>query len=182
MGIFAGGAESHELGRVGISAGPEAWSSDVRHAESTGGEGFFTLDYRIGPSRPDGGRGFPIGRDEFMTRPNNVRMGDNELLWDWIPSMDPEPEEPPAEPEIEPIVLGAPVSEGYAVGREGYRAALLAVEEINAKGGVSIGGVKRPFELKVIDTRDSRETKYCFRCFEKINKNSPFFKIRKFAR
>ncbi|MFQ6079191.1 MAG: ABC transporter substrate-binding protein [Thermodesulfobacteriota bacterium] len=30
----------------------------------------------------------------------------------------------------------------------------MAIEEINAKGGVNVGGVKRPFEIAVIDTRD----------------------------
>jgi len=30
----------------------------------------------------------------------------------------------------------------------------LAAEEINAQGGVNVGGKKRPFQVEVIDTRD----------------------------
>jgi len=55
---------------------------------------------------------------------------------------------------VEPIVIGAPCSLGYPVGRDGARAAQLAVEEINANGGVSVDGVKRPFDLVTMDIRD----------------------------
>ncbi len=54
----------------------------------------------------------------------------------------------------EPIKLGAPLSTAYVYGWDAERGIKLAVEEINAKGGVNVGGTKRPFEVEVIDTRD----------------------------
>ncbi len=53
-----------------------------------------------------------------------------------------------------PIVIGAPLATGFLYGWDAERGIRLAVEEINAKGGVKVGGVKRPFEVSVIDTRD----------------------------
>jgi len=55
-------------------------------------------------------------------------------------------------PGAEAIVLGAAPSMGYAVGADGVKFAQMAVDEINAKGGVSVGGAKRPLKLEVIDT------------------------------
>jgi branched-chain amino acid transport system substrate-binding protein len=54
----------------------------------------------------------------------------------------------------QPIVIGAPLSTAFLYGWDAERAMRLAIEEINAKGGVNVGGVKRPFEIVVIDTRD----------------------------
>ena len=54
----------------------------------------------------------------------------------------------------EPIKLGAPLSTAYVYGWDAERGIKLAVEEINAKGGVNVGGEKRPFQVDVIDTRD----------------------------
>jgi branched-chain amino acid transport system substrate-binding protein len=54
----------------------------------------------------------------------------------------------------QPIVIGAPLSTQYLYGWDAQRAMLLAVEEINAKGGVQIGNGRRPFRLEVLDTRD----------------------------
>ena len=53
-----------------------------------------------------------------------------------------------------PIKLGAPLSTAYLYGWDAERAIRLAVEEINAAGGVNVGGEKRLFEVEVIDTRD----------------------------
>lgn len=53
-----------------------------------------------------------------------------------------------------PIVLGCPLSTAFLYGWDAERAITLAVEEINAKGGVNVGGEKRPFKVEVIDTRD----------------------------
>ena len=53
-----------------------------------------------------------------------------------------------------PIVIGAPLATGFLYGWDAERGIRLAVEEINAKGGVKVGGVKRPFEVSVMDTRD----------------------------
>ncbi len=53
-----------------------------------------------------------------------------------------------------PIKLGAPLSTAYLYGWDAERGIKLAVEEINAAGGVNVGGEMRPFEVEVIDTRD----------------------------
>lgn len=53
-----------------------------------------------------------------------------------------------------PIKLGAPLSTAYLYGWDAERGIKLAVEEINAAGGVKVGGEMRPFEVEVIDTRD----------------------------
>jgi branched-chain amino acid transport system substrate-binding protein len=53
-----------------------------------------------------------------------------------------------------PIILGCPLSTAFLYGWDAERAITLAVEEINAKGGVNVGGKKRPFKVEVIDTRD----------------------------
>lgn len=53
-----------------------------------------------------------------------------------------------------PIVIGAPLSTAFLYGWDAERGIKLAVEEINAAGGVNVGGKKRPFSAEVIDTRD----------------------------
>ncbi len=53
-----------------------------------------------------------------------------------------------------PIVLGAPLSMAYLYGWSAERGMKLAVDEINAAGGVLVAGEKRPFMVEVIDTRD----------------------------
>lgn len=53
-----------------------------------------------------------------------------------------------------PVVLGAPLSTAYLYGWDAERGIRLAVEEINAAGGVDVAGEKRPFSVEVIDTRD----------------------------
>jgi ABC-type branched-subunit amino acid transport system substrate-binding protein len=42
----------------------------------------------------------------------------------------------------DPIIIGVPTSLYTPFGREGLKAVKMAVEEINAKGGVSVAGVK----------------------------------------
>ena len=59
-----------------------------------------------------------------------------------------------AQQKAPPIVVGAPLSTQYLYGWDAQRAMLLAVEEINAKGGVQVGNTRRPFRLEVLDTRD----------------------------
>ncbi|HIJ55026.1 MAG TPA: ABC transporter substrate-binding protein [Deltaproteobacteria bacterium] len=54
----------------------------------------------------------------------------------------------------EPIVIGSPLSTAYLYGWAAERGIKMAIEEINAKGGVNVGGTKRPFAVEVIDTRD----------------------------
>jgi len=53
-----------------------------------------------------------------------------------------------------PIILGCPLSTAFLYGWDAERGIKLAVEEINASGGVTVGGEKRPFKVEVIDTRD----------------------------
>lgn len=53
-----------------------------------------------------------------------------------------------------PVVIGCPVPRAFLYGWDAERAITLAVEEINARGGVNVGGVKRPLKLEVLDTRD----------------------------
>ena len=53
-----------------------------------------------------------------------------------------------------PIVIGAPLATAFLYGWDAERAIKLAVEEINAAGGVKVGNEKRPFKVEVIDTRD----------------------------
>jgi branched-chain amino acid transport system substrate-binding protein len=54
----------------------------------------------------------------------------------------------------QPIVIGAPLSTQYLYGWDAQRAMLLAVEELNAKGGIQVGNNRRPLRLEVLDTRD----------------------------
>jgi branched-chain amino acid transport system substrate-binding protein len=54
----------------------------------------------------------------------------------------------------DPIVLGCPLSLNYMYGWDAERGIKLAVEEINAAGGVNVGGTMRPFKVEVIETRD----------------------------
>lgn len=53
-----------------------------------------------------------------------------------------------------PITIGAPLSTAFLYGWAAERGMTLAIEEINAAGGVNVGGKKRPFQVDVIDTRD----------------------------
>jgi branched-chain amino acid transport system substrate-binding protein len=53
-----------------------------------------------------------------------------------------------------PIVIGCPLATAFLYGWDAERAIKLAVEEINAAGGVKVGNEKRPFAVEVIDTRD----------------------------
>ena len=59
-----------------------------------------------------------------------------------------------AKEPIKSIVIGCPLSTAFLYGWDAERAITLAVEEINAEGGVNVGGEKRPFKMEVIDTRD----------------------------
>ena len=54
----------------------------------------------------------------------------------------------------EPIVIGVPTALGSIEGRDGWMAIQMAVEEINAKGGVQVGNTKHKLEAYSIDTRE----------------------------
>ena len=55
----------------------------------------------------------------------------------------------------DPIVIGVPSSLGFLEGKESLKAVQMAVDEINATGGVSVGGQQRPFQVAFIDLRDA---------------------------
>jgi branched-chain amino acid transport system substrate-binding protein len=61
---------------------------------------------------------------------------------------------PPAASAAEPITIGCPLATAFLYGWDAERAIKLAVDEINAAGGVKVGNEKRPFKVEVIDTRD----------------------------
>lgn len=56
--------------------------------------------------------------------------------------------------QAKPVVIGCPLPKAFLYGWDAERAMTLAVEEINAKGGVKVGDQKRPLKLEIIDTRD----------------------------
>lgn len=58
-------------------------------------------------------------------------------------------------PSAPPIILGVPTDLGTIEGGDSLRAVQMAVEEINSKGGVNVGGTKRPFSVESIDTREA---------------------------
>ena len=53
------------------------------------------------------------------------------------------------------ITIGVPTSTGFLEGKEGLKAVQLAAEEINAKGGVTVGGAKLPLKVESLDIRDA---------------------------
>ncbi len=55
----------------------------------------------------------------------------------------------------EPILIGVPTATTALEGREALNVVHMAVEEINAKGGVMVGNVKRPLKVESIDIRDA---------------------------
>ncbi|MEJ2284093.1 MAG: ABC transporter substrate-binding protein [Desulfobacterales bacterium] len=61
----------------------------------------------------------------------------------------------PAAYAAEPIVIGVPTSLGFLEGKESHKAVQMAVSEINAMGGVMVGGEKRLFKVVATDLRDA---------------------------
>lgn len=61
----------------------------------------------------------------------------------------------PAFPQADTVIIGVATSTGFLEGDESLKAATLAVEEINAKGGVNIAGSKKKLVLESIDIRDA---------------------------
>ncbi len=55
----------------------------------------------------------------------------------------------------EPIIIGVPTSLGFLEGKESHKVVQMAVSEINAKGGVTVGGQKRILEVSSMDIRDA---------------------------
>ena len=61
----------------------------------------------------------------------------------------------PAAYAAEPIVIGVPTSLGFLEGKEAHKVVQMAVSEINAKGGVNVGGTKRLLKVVAADLRDA---------------------------
>jgi branched-chain amino acid transport system substrate-binding protein len=61
----------------------------------------------------------------------------------------------PAVFAADPIVIGVPTSLGFLEGKEAHKAVQIAVSEINANGGVNVGGIKRPLKVAASDLRDA---------------------------
>ncbi len=55
----------------------------------------------------------------------------------------------------DPIVIGVPTSLTALEGRESLKAVQMAVDEINAGGGVKVGDARRLIKLETLDLRDS---------------------------
>ncbi|MBW1943683.1 MAG: ABC transporter substrate-binding protein, partial [Deltaproteobacteria bacterium] len=55
----------------------------------------------------------------------------------------------------DPVIIGVPTSLGQPSGAEALNSVVMAVEEINAQGGVNVGGTKRMFKVESIDIRDA---------------------------
>jgi len=55
----------------------------------------------------------------------------------------------------DPIIIGVPTSLGFLEGKESHKVVQMAVSEINAKGGVTVGGEKRLLEISAMDIRDA---------------------------
>lgn len=73
------------------------------------------------------------------------------------PDVTPDDDEEVDEEEVvlgDPIIIGAPLPTEFSYGWVAERGIKLAAEEINAAGGVNVGGVMRPLQIEVMDTRD----------------------------
>ncbi len=53
------------------------------------------------------------------------------------------------------IVIGVPTSLGFLEGKESHKVVQMAVSEINAKGGVNVGGTKHMMKVAAADLRDA---------------------------
>lgn len=60
-----------------------------------------------------------------------------------------------AQKVAKPIILGSPQALGFEAGRATTRGLELAIDEINAAGGVNVAGERRPFKLITMDARDT---------------------------
>ena len=73
------------------------------------------------------------------------------------PEVAPPPEKeapPPEKVEVQPIKVGVLGPMQFIFGEDMWNAAVLAEEEINEAGGVSVAGVKRPIELVKADSNE----------------------------
>ena len=72
----------------------------------------------------------------------------------------------PAAYAAESIVIGVPTSLGFLEGKEAHKVVQMAASEINAKGGVNVGGTKMKLKVVATDLRDAapgfRYPKHCW--------------------
>jgi branched-chain amino acid transport system substrate-binding protein len=61
----------------------------------------------------------------------------------------------PAAYAAESIVIGVPTSLGFLEGKEAHKVVQMAAIEINAKGGVNVGGTKMKLKVVATDLRDA---------------------------
>lgn len=55
----------------------------------------------------------------------------------------------------EPIVIGIASSLGLGTGQQSMDAVKMVVEEINSRGGITVGSSKRPLKVETVDLRDA---------------------------
>ncbi len=55
----------------------------------------------------------------------------------------------------DPVIIGVPTSMGQPAGAESFNSVIMAADEINAKGGVNVGGTKRMLKVEGMDIRDA---------------------------
>ncbi|MDY7035919.1 MAG: ABC transporter substrate-binding protein [Thermodesulfobacteriota bacterium] len=63
------------------------------------------------------------------------------------------PEKAASKSDAKPIIWGAPCAIGTSVGRDGWKALSLAVEEINKNGGIKLPDGMHPIKLETMDSR-----------------------------
>ncbi len=61
----------------------------------------------------------------------------------------------PAASAADSIVIGVPTSLGFLEGKEAHKVVQMAASEINAKGGVNVGGTQMKLEVVATDLRDA---------------------------
>ena len=76
------------------------------------------------------------------------------LILACAPAASPNGEEPVPTPEAEPVIIGLFAPLMTHLGERQLEGAELAVDQINAAGGISVGGVGRPIKLVVEDSNE----------------------------
>jgi hypothetical protein len=91
VGIRGGGSDSVELGRLALEIPPEHWDGVIRLAGSEGGEGGFSIEYRVNYQELE-----YLDLDETMAVPDPLWIDNRRqsLRWEYEPILEPEPQEP----------------------------------------------------------------------------------------